>query len=87
MANTICQIHSTVAGGESVGVKMIHITSHTHSFKLQEAMILAEAYAESRQHVSPLKQVKVKRFQILYAHTYWLGHLCILRHANLHIYS
>lgn len=59
MANTICWIHSTLGGGESAGMKMIHVTSHTHCFKLQEAMILAEAYAESRQQSSPLKQVTV----------------------------
>jgi hypothetical protein len=55
VANTMCQIHSALSGGEPSGLKMIHLTNHTHCFKLQEAMILAEASAESQQSPS-LKQ-------------------------------
>ena len=64
VANTMCQIHSALSGGEPSGLKMIHLTNHTHCFKLQEAMILAEASAESHQQSPPLKQVKVMQYFI-----------------------
>ena len=56
-AITICQLHSSLAGEQS-DVRMIHVSRHSHSFRQQEAMVLAQAWVESHEKDSSLKQVK-----------------------------
>ena len=68
VANTMRQIHSALSGGAPSGLKMIHVTNHTHCFKLQEAMILAEVCAEFHQQSPPLKQVKVVQGFCIYTY-------------------
>ena len=46
--------------------KMIHITSHSNSFKLQQAMVLASVCAESRKQGPTIPQVNV------YTWGFWL---------------
>lgn len=55
-ASRLCQLHSRLAGEQS-DVRMIHVTRHLHSFRQQEAMVLAQAWVESHKNNS-LKQVK-----------------------------
>ena len=63
LASTLCRMKATLAGEDSSAgdnVTMIHITSHAYSFKLQEAMVLADVFVDSAcENQSPLfKQVK-----------------------------